>query len=57
MLYFAAVRYKPDYASVTWDPITITDSNKLEGIERKICSLLLQQIFHNIQNNCDSLLR
>jgi hypothetical protein len=44
MLYFALVRSKLQYASVAWNYVTITDSNKLERVRRKFAALC-QKIF------------
>jgi hypothetical protein len=39
MIYFASVRSKLEYASFAWNSVTITDSNKLEVIQRKVAAL------------------
>jgi hypothetical protein len=39
------VRSKLEYASVAWNSVTITDSNKLEHVQRKFFSPLPQKIF------------
>jgi hypothetical protein len=44
MLYFALVRSKLEYAFVAWNSVTITNSNKLERVQRKFAALY-QKIF------------
>jgi myo-inositol catabolism protein IolC len=39
MLHFALVRSKMEYASVAWNSVTITDSNKLQRLQRKFAAL------------------
>jgi hypothetical protein len=39
VLYNALVRPKPEYASVVWNNLTLTDSNKLESMQGKFASL------------------
>jgi hypothetical protein len=39
MLYYALVRPELEYASVAWNSVTITDSNKLERSQRKFVAL------------------
>jgi hypothetical protein len=55
MLYFAFVRSKLEYASVAWNSATITDSNKLERIQRKFAALW-HRFFQDVEYHCDNLL-
>jgi hypothetical protein len=43
LMYVALVRSKLEYDSLAWNSLTITDSNKLESIQRKFSALC-----HNI---------
>jgi hypothetical protein len=45
MLYLALVKSKLEYASVSWNSVTITDSNKLERVQRKIAALCQKRFF------------
>jgi myo-inositol catabolism protein IolC len=45
MLYFALVRSNLEYASVAWNSVTITDSNKLERVQRKFAALCQKRFF------------
>jgi hypothetical protein len=44
MLYFALVISKLEYASVAWNSVTITDSNKFERVQRQFTAHLPQKI-------------
>jgi hypothetical protein len=49
MLYFALVRSKPEYYSVAWNSVTITDSIKFEGIQTKFADLCHNKLFQDVQ--------
>jgi hypothetical protein len=53
VLYIALIRSKPEYASIVWNKLTSTDSNKIENIQTKsenLCYYLLFQ-FGILRNN------
>jgi hypothetical protein len=52
ILFFALVRSKLEYASVAWNSVTATDSNKLERVQKKCCPLP-QKIFYDIEYHYD----
>jgi hypothetical protein len=54
--YYYYVLSKLEYASVALNPVTITDSNKLERMQRKFVTLCHNQIFKDIQYRYDNLL-
>jgi hypothetical protein len=49
MLYFALIRYKLEYASVAWNSVTITDSNKLERIQRQFAALCHNRLSQDVK--------
>jgi hypothetical protein len=49
MLYFALVRSKLENASVAWNSVTITDSSKLERVQRKFAALCLKIFFNDVE--------
>jgi hypothetical protein len=56
MLYFALVRSQLEYASVAWNSVTITDSNKLERIvQRKFAALCHNRFFQDVEYHYDNL--
>jgi hypothetical protein len=50
VLYSTLVRSKTEYASVAWNSITITDSSKLERIQRKFVALCYTRFLNGV---CD----
>jgi hypothetical protein len=53
MLYFALVRFKLEYASVTWNSVMITVSNKPEWKKMTLCH---NRFFQDMQYHYDNLL-
>jgi hypothetical protein len=45
MLYFALIRSYLEYASDAWNPVIITNSNKLERIQRIFTALCHNRLF------------
>jgi hypothetical protein len=56
ILFFALVRSKLEYASVAWNSITITDSNKREGMQRKFAALCNKRLFQDVEYHYDNIL-
>lgn len=56
MMYFALVKSKSEYASVSIEAITITNSRKFECIQRKFAGFFYNRFFQNIWYHCDILL-
>jgi hypothetical protein len=45
-----------EYASVAWNSVTITDSNKLEHLQRKFASLCYKRFFQDMEYRYDIIL-
>jgi hypothetical protein len=45
------VRSKLEYASVAWNSVTTTDSNKLERIQRTFAAVYNKRFLQDIQNH------
>jgi hypothetical protein len=56
MLYFALFRYKLEYASLAWNSVTITDSNKLERVQRKSGALYHKRFFQDVEYHYNNIL-
>jgi hypothetical protein len=48
ILFFASVISKLEYASVAWNSVTVTDSNKLERVQKTFAALCHRRFFHNM---------
>jgi hypothetical protein len=55
MLYFALGRSKLEYASVAWNSLTITDSSKLERIQRKFTAFCHSRFFQDTEYHYENL--
>jgi hypothetical protein len=49
MLYFALVRSELEYASVAWNSVTFTDSNKLERVRKHLQPFATKDFFQDVQ--------
>jgi hypothetical protein len=56
MLYFASVRSNLEYASVAWNSVTFTDSNKLERVQGKFAALCHRRFFQDIEYHYGNML-
>jgi hypothetical protein len=56
MLCFALIRSKLEYAFTAWNSVTITDSNKLETIQRNFAALCHSRFFQFMQYHCSNIL-
>jgi hypothetical protein len=50
------VRSKLEYASVAWNSVTITDSNKLARVQRKFAALCHKNCFQDVEYHYDNIL-
>jgi hypothetical protein len=50
------IRSKHEYVSVAWKSVTITDSDKLERIQREFASLWHNTFFQGMEHHYDKLL-
>jgi hypothetical protein len=55
-MYFAVVRSKLEYVSVAWNSVTITDSNKLERVQRQFAALCHSRFFQDVKYYYDIIL-
>jgi hypothetical protein len=56
VLYFALVQSKLEYASVARSSVTITDSNKLEGVQRIFSTHCHKRFFQYVEYHYDNIL-
>jgi hypothetical protein len=56
MPFFALVRSKLEYASFAWNSVAITDSCKLEWIQRKFATLCHSRFLQDVEYDYDNLL-
>jgi hypothetical protein len=46
-----------EYASVAWNSVTATDSNKLERVQRKFAALCHKRFLYDIEYHYDIMLK
>jgi hypothetical protein len=53
-LVISSVRSELEYASVAWNSVTITDSNKLERLQRKFAAHFCKRFFQDVEYHYDN---
>jgi hypothetical protein len=56
MLHFTLVRSKLEYTSVAWNSVTVTDSNKLERVQKTFAALCQKRFFQDVEYHYNNVL-